>query len=193
MAQKESFSIDISCSQTVIDRFADFIELRFGAYLDSLMGFQFNLENCKQWQLQTAQDTKLSPEELDKRLLIRGNGPPSIGSEESRRREVHQMTQGSFKKNNSPGGENYNFAIENCLSDIFNYWKFVKQELGFKEIDDTCIFPITAYMRKLRNHVQHDLYGERAITPQGASISIKKTITQYPFPTFEGGITESCV
>jgi hypothetical protein len=99
------------------------------------------------------------------------------------------MTQASFKKNNSPGGANYDFAIENCLSDIFNYWNIVKEKLGFKGVNDIAVFPVTAYMRGLRNRVQHDLYGERVAILEKGPISIGKTLTPYLFPTFEIGQT----
>lgn len=42
-------------------------------------------------------------------------------------------------------------------------------------------------MRDLRNRVQHDLYGERTTTPEKEIISVGKTITSYPFPTFTVG------
>lgn len=187
MAQQENNPIDISQYQALVNQLADFIELRFGVYLDTLMGFQFNLEDCKRRQHHAIQTLQVSLEDLDKTHLIRGNGPPSADLEECRQREIHRMTQASFKKNNSPGGANYDFAIENCLSDIFNYWNIVKEKLGFKEVDDIDAFPVTAYMRDLRNRVQHDLYGKRATTPKKGTISIGKTITSYPFPTFKVG------
>lgn len=180
-------SIDINYYQSLVNQLADFTELRFGVYLDSIMGFGHNLENGKTSQQRTLQATNLSLEELDKLHFIRGNGPPSSDIEECRRREIHRMTQGDFKKNNSPGGANYDFAIENCLSDIFNYWNVVKEKLGLKEVDDFDAFPVTAYMRDLRNRVQHDLYGERVAISKNGPISIKKSITSYPFPTFEVG------
>lgn len=178
--------IDIDAYQTLVNKLADFIELRFGVYLDALWGFQLNLEDCKRSQMQTMQKMNISLEELDKTYLIRGNGPPSSDLEECQRREIHRMTQASFKKNNSPGGTNYDFAIENCLSDIFNYWNVVKEKMEFKEVDDIVVFPVTAYMRDLRNRAQHDLYGKR-ITTSKSPISIGKTITSYPFPSFENG------
>src|SRR5437870_3173901 len=100
MTQKENTLIDINYYQTLVDQLADFIELRFGVYLDTLRGFQFNLEDCKRSQLQTVQKMKLSMEELDKTHLIRGNSPPSSDLEECFGRVIHRMTQASFKKNN---------------------------------------------------------------------------------------------
>lgn len=97
------------------------------------------------------------------------------------------MTQADFKNNNSPSGANYNFAIENCLSDIFNYWNSVKEKLDFLNVQDIDIFPVTAYMRELRNRVQHDLYPERIVTAKKGPISMEKGITSYAFPIFEVG------
>ena len=173
--------------QTLVNQLADFIELRFGVYLDSVMGFQYNLENFKRSQQRSAEQNKLSIEELDKIHLVRGNGSPSSDLEECRRREIRRMTQGDFKKNNSPDGANYDFAIENCLGDIFNYWNTVKEKLEFSEFQDSDVFPVTAYMRELRNRAQHDLYGERTVTQKKGPIAIGKILTSYRFPTFEAG------
>jgi hypothetical protein len=189
MNSSENTTIDVAYYQLLVDQLADFIEMRFGVYLDTIMGFQFNLEDRTRRQAQTVQTLRLSLEELDKNYLIRGNGPPSSNLEECRQREIHRMTQASFKKNNSPGGANYDFAIENCLSDIFNYWNIVKEKLGFKGVNDIDVFPVTAYMRGLRNRVQHDLYGERVAILEKGPISIGKTLTLYLFPTFEIGQT----
>lgn len=122
--------------QFLVNQLADFIELRFGVYLDITMGFQNNLEKFTHGQYQTYQRTKLSIEDLDKTHFIRGDGSPSPDLEECRKREIHRMTQADFKRNNSCTGLNYDFAIENCLSDIFNYWNSVKEKLGFSDVED---------------------------------------------------------
>lgn len=171
--------------QLLVNQLADFIELRFGVYLDTTFGFQNNLEKFMAIQHQTALRTKLSIEDLDKIDLIRGEGPPSPDLEECKKREIHRMTQADFKKNNSPNGLNYDFAIENCLSDIFNYWNSIKEKLGLSKIDDATIFPITAYMRDLRNRVQHDIYLHR--TAVNDSITATKVSSTYPFPVFHPG------
>jgi len=173
--------------QKLVNQFADFIELRFGVYLDTVWGFQLNMKEFNLVRQQSMQIVQLTSEELDKKPLIRGDGPPSSDLEKCGRREIHRMPQGVFKNNNSPGGTNYDFAIENCLSDIFNFWNSVKKELGFAEVDDVEILPVTAYMRELRNRVQHDLYGNRIVTPDKGPISIGATITSYPFPSFDIG------
>lgn len=180
--KKEKFLLPIAY-QLLVDQLADFIELRFGVYLDTTMGFQNNLEKFIRGQYQMAQLNKLSIEEIDKTHLIRGDGPPSPDLKECRKREIHRMTQADFKKNNSPNGVNYDFAIENCLSDIFNYWNAIKEKLGFLDVDDDAIFPITSYMRKLRNRVQHDLYPDR--TAVNGPISVGQVSSAYVFPTFQ--------
>lgn len=177
--------LTISHCQSLVNKFGDFIELRFGVYLDSIMGYQHNLKNFQSSQVTSVQRYGIPVEELDKLHLIRGNGPPSSNLEECRTSEIHRMTQGDFKKNNSPGGSNYDFAIENCLSDIFNYWDRAKEDLGLRSVKDLDIFPISDYMRKLRNRLQHDLYGERMCSPEKGPIRISKAITPYPFPSFE--------
>jgi len=176
-------------SQELVYQLADFIELRFGVYLDTIMGFKHNLEHFKGSQQQAVQLTKLPIEELDKLPISHGKGGPSSDLEECKRRELHRMTQADFKKNNTPGGANFNFAIENCLSDIFNYWNSIKEKSGFNKVNDSEIFPVAAYMRELRNRIQHDLYPERAIRTKKGSITIGKTITSYAFPIFEEGQT----
>lgn len=172
--------------QSIVDRLADFIELRFGVYLDTIMGFQYILEKFKVSQQQTVRLTKLTVEKIDKIHLIRGNGPPSSDLEVCKKREIHRMTQAAFKKNNSPGGVNYDFAIENCLSDIYNYWKIILKKLVLANTKDEDAFPVMAYIRKLRNRTQHDPYGERIVTEKDA-IEIEKAITDYQFPTFKVG------
>lgn len=178
---------DISRFQLLINKLGDFIELRFGVYLDTIMGYQHNLKNFQSNQLNTVQMCRITVEELDKLHLIRGNGPPSPNLEECRRLEFHRMTQGEFKRNNSAGGSNYDFAIENCLSDIFNYWNRIKEDLELKGARDLDMFPIADYMRKLRNRLQHDLYGERIAPPEKGPIRITQTVTTYPFPSFDIG------
>lgn len=173
--------------QDLVNKLADFIELRFGVYLDTVMGFKYNLEQFQRGQQQAIQLTKLSIEDLDKLPISRGKGPPSSDLEECKRRELHRMTQADFKKNNSPSGSNYNFAIENCLSDIFNYWNAIKEKLDFLNVQDIDIFPVTAYMRELRNRVQHDLYPERITTAKKGPIIMERAITSYVFPIFKVG------
>ncbi|MFI5342809.1 MAG: hypothetical protein ACHQUC_01175 [Chlamydiales bacterium] len=179
-------NVDISHYQSLLNKLRDFIELRFGVYLDTIRGYQHNLKSFQSNQMQSVQQFGMSIEELDKQDLIRGNGPPSSDLEECRSLEIHRMTQGNFKRNNSPGGSNYDFAIENCLSDVFNYWNRIKEKLGLKAEKDLDIFPITDYMRNLRNRLQHDLYGERKV-PENEPIKIIKTVTSYSFPSFEIG------
>ncbi len=171
--------------QLLVNQLADFIELRFGVYLDTTMGFQNNLEKFTRGQHQTAQLTKLSIEDIDKTPFIRGDGPPSPDLEECRKREIHRMTQADFKKNNGRSGVNNDFAIENCLSDIFNYWNSIKEKLGFSDVDDATTFPITSYMRKLRNRVQHDLYPDR--TAVSGPITAGKLSSTYHLPVFQVG------
>ena len=172
--------------QSLVNQLADFIERRFGVYLDTISGFQYNLNNFERTQQQVAQRNKLSIEELDKALLIRANAPPSSDLEECISREIHRMTQSTFKKHNSPGGMNYDFAIENCLSDIFNYWNALREKFNFlKDISNA--FPVMEYMKKLRHRVQHDLYEQRMSTEKKGPITLEKTFTSYTFPTFEVG------
>lgn len=171
--------------QSLVDQLADFIELRFGVYLDTIIGFQYNLQNFKRSQLQVAQHIKLSIEELDKLPFCRGNGPPSSNLEECRQREIHRMSQGEFKSNNSPSGANYDLAIENCLSDIYNYWNGILKKLNLSDARDEIAFPVMAYLRKLRNRVQHDLYRERLVTED--AIEMEKVVTGFSFPVFTEG------
>jgi len=171
--------------QALVWNLGDFIELRFGVYLDTIMGFKNNFEKSIMRQQETSQLTKLSIEELDKVFLVYGDGPPSSDLEECKKCEIHRRTQAEFKKHNSPGGVNYDFAIENCLSDIFNHWKSVKKKMGFSNVNDEIIFPIMLYLRQLRNRVQHDLYPDRIVTED--AITTGKTQTSYPFPIFEQG------
>jgi hypothetical protein len=89
MNSSENTTIDVAYYQLLVDQLADFIEMRFGVYLDTIMGFQFNLEDRTRRQAQTVQTLRLSLEELDKNYLIRGNGPPSSNLEECRQREIH--------------------------------------------------------------------------------------------------------
>lgn len=179
-------TVDVNHYQLLVNKLGDFIELRFGVYLDTIMGYQHNLKNLQSNQIQSVQRFGRSMEELDKSDLIRGNVPPSSDLEECRRLEIHRMTQGEFKKNNSPRGSNYDFAIENCLSDIFNYWNRIQTDLKLEGVKVHDI-PIIDYMRKLRNRLQHDLYGERVASPENGPIKIVKTITSYSFPSFEIG------
>lgn len=181
--------------QCLVDGLVDFIECRFGVYLDTIMGFQNNLNEFVLRQHQSARVVGRTIAELDQTYFIRANGPPSSDLEEWRKRELHRMTQGEFKKNNDKGGLNYQFAIENCLSDIFNHWDNTKRELGFKknpsgkekEVDDMDVFPVMAYMREIRNCVQHELYPDRNVTSKKEPISMNKATTTYLFPTFRLG------
>lgn len=75
MAQQENNPIDISHYQALVNQLAELIELRFGVYLDTLIGFQFNLEDCRRRQHHAIQTLQVSLEDLDKTHLIRGNGP----------------------------------------------------------------------------------------------------------------------
>jgi len=162
--------------QVLVNKFADFIELRFGVYLDTIWGFGFNMKEFDLIRQQTMQIVQLTPQELDRAHFIRGNGPPSSDLEECGRREIHRMSQGAFKANNSPGGANYNFAIENCLSDIFNYWNTLKGKNIDNSVKEIEAFPIMGYMRDLRNHIQHELYDEKKANKP---IMVSNTITSY--------------
>ena len=179
--------------QQLVDQLVNFIELRFGVYLDTIVGYKLNLERFIQVQYQTVHLTKLSIESLDKINILYGKGDPSLDFKECEKRVLHRRTQGEFKQQNGPTGVNYVFAIENCLSDIFNYWNSTKRELGFKkksnalEVDDSDIFPVMAYMRELRNRAQHDLYPARIASSKEGPIVMTKALTSYAFPSFEIG------
>ncbi|NGX58061.1 MAG: hypothetical protein K940chlam3_00962 [Chlamydiae bacterium] len=176
--------------QNVWDQFFLFVDLRFGVYLDQIMGYMYNVQYIEKIQKEISLKTGLSLTELNKLPFIRGEGPPSSNLEDCLQLEIHRMTQGEFKKNNNPGGFNYDFSIENCLSDIFNQWDCTKEKLGLKKkslnADDHQIFPIMGYMRDLRNRVQHDLFGERVLTKKDI-IELDESLTGYEFPSFPKG------
>jgi len=80
--------------QDLVWNLGDFIELRFGVYLDTVMGFKNNIEKSVVRQQQASQLTKLSIEELDKVFFVYGDGPPSADLEECKKREIHRRTPG---------------------------------------------------------------------------------------------------
>lgn len=61
--------------QDLVNKLADFIELRFGVYLDTIMGFKHNLEHFQRGQQQATKLVNLSIEALDALPLSRGKGP----------------------------------------------------------------------------------------------------------------------
>lgn len=144
-----------SANSGKINNFLDFVNNRFGIYLDSIQGFYLNHKELLKNQ-RMSQRLKLTIEELDRAYIRRSNYPPSPNLEECAQREKHRMTQGQYKANNAPGGLNYRTALEDCLSAIFNYWKeFKKIVLKKGGMPDRQIMPIMVYLKDVRDRLTH--------------------------------------
>lgn len=182
--------------QGLIQQLVTFSNERFGAYLDMKMGFEKNLREIESryqsFFLQTdptVVDTVFKNTlPIDDQPFIRWgmcSNQDYFLLSDYKPCVIHQMTVREFKENNKLGGMNHNFAIENCITDIFNYWKIILKDFKVK-IRTQEVFPIMEYLGLLRNRVQHDLYGKRIVT-QKVPIEVKNPILKYPFPVFKPG------
>lgn len=139
-----------------ISEFLDFVNERFGVYLDSVNGFHLNHKQLLQNQQWSQQRLGISIGQLDQAHIIRSNQPPSPDLEECARREKHRMTQGEYKKNNASGGLNHRIALVDCLCAIFNCWnEFKKYNLKKKGMSDKQIMPVMIYLKEIRDRVTH--------------------------------------
>lgn len=162
-----------------LKKFIDLIVMRFGVYLDTIWGFQNNLEKINDVQSQTMEKYRISRETLDQVDFHYGNERPPIEIKLINEKSLHKRTQGQLKIDNGVGGVNNTFAIYNCLSDIYNQWKII--------IHNDKDIPVIDYIRQLRNRTQHELYDDKGFIKANDPIEMKKNLSGYPFPIFHEG------
>lgn len=148
-------------------KFINFVEKRFGVYLDTIQGFNFNL------QLIT------SHHNLDVNSIRYGVGIPSSDVNEFTEKTLHKRTLRQFKEDNDIGGKNAIFAIHNCLSDICNQWNILKKGI---EINDKNEISVMTYIGQLRNRTQHELYDDQNVIKANSVVEIKEQLSIYSFP-----------
>ncbi len=165
-----------------ISEFLDFLNERFGVFLDSTHGFLLNHKDLLQNQQWSQQRLGISIEQLDQAYIIRSNHPPSPDLQECARREKHRMTQGAYKRNNERGGLNHRIALEDCLCAIFNKWdEFKVHVLQKKGMADKQIMPIMDYLKAVRDRLTH----HKDIPQEGKFVySYNLKYLQYTLPSF---------
>lgn len=167
-----------------LTKFVNFVAKRFGVYLDTVQGFANNIEKMNLWQNQGMAMVSKSIDQLDQAYFTYGKELPPSTAEEFNEKSLHTRTQGQFKIDNSKIGINGDFAIYNCLSDTYNQWKLVKNNIGVTDDSD---IPVMAYIAHLRNRTQHELYDDNKSIQANSLIEMQTSLSSYIFPKFHEG------
>jgi hypothetical protein len=144
----------------LINDFLKTVEEIYAVFLDSSHGFYLVHQQLTLSQLNTIQKNKEVQtdlnklEYLDSLPFFYGKGNPNdVGSY-----ILHKGTQGELKKRNQKDGNNYRFAGNMCLVNIYQYWEDyyryeIAKVIGIEK--SNVKIPIMGDINKLRRSIIH--------------------------------------